>query len=75
MVNPSPSEIRPVVHGVNSPGHNLGKRLIREYYTKEELDRMRKEFAELQLSFDDFPSYVEFCYNSERIDPCDPDER
>ena len=55
--------------------HNLGQRLIREYYTKEELDRLRSEYAALQLPFEDFPAYVGWKYEQEKIDSGDPDER
>lgn len=63
------------MYGANSMEHNLGQRLIREYYTKEELDRLRREYAALQLPFEDFPAYVGWKYEQEKIDSGDPDER
>ena len=51
--------------------HDRGKLLIREYYTQEALDEMRREFVKLNLPYEEFPAYVAWCYDQEQVDPYD----
>ena len=51
--------------------YDRGKLLIREYYTQEALDEMRREFAKLNLPSEEFPAYVAWCYDQEQVDPYD----
>lgn len=56
---------------MNANDHRRGQLLIREFYTQEALDEMRKEFAKLNLPYEEFPVYVAWRYDQEQAAPCD----
>ena len=48
---------------MNRDAIDQGKNLIRNYYTTEAINEMKRDFLKLNLPAEEFPAYVAFCYD------------